>query len=147
MERSQGNFPKGGEMQAVVCHAPEDYRLESVPIPVPAAGEMVLQVQSVGICASDLKCYMGAPMFWDRPGKPGFCQAPIIPGHEFSGRVVAIGEGTDVGSKFQLDDLVVSEQIVPCNVCRYCHRGQYWMCMKHDIFGFANLHLAPWLNM
>lgn len=132
----QTDFPLGDNMQAVVCHAPEDYRLETAPVPVPAPGEMVLEVASVGICASDLKCFMGAPMFWDQPGKPGYCQAPIIPGHEFAGRVVALGTGADRNGEFRLGDLVVSEQIVPCNACRYCLRGQYWMCMKHDIYGF-----------
>ena len=33
-------------------------------------------------------------------------------------------------------DRVVSEQIVPCWKCRYCLRGQYWMCLPHDIYGF-----------
>jgi threonine dehydrogenase-like Zn-dependent dehydrogenase len=33
-------------------------------------------------------------------------------------------------------DRVVSEQIVPCRQCRYCQRGQYWMCAPHDIYGF-----------
>lgn len=121
------------EMQAVVCHGPEDYRLESCAPPVPAADEVILQVGAVGICASDLKCYLGAPMFWGTDTAPGFCQAPIIPGHEFAGTVVALGDRVQ---DLQLGDHVVSEQIVPCEACRYCRRGQYWMCMQHDIYGF-----------
>ena len=46
-------------MPAIVCHGPEDYRLEEWSVPQPGAGEVVIRVQSVGICASDLKCYQG----------------------------------------------------------------------------------------
>ena len=58
-------------MPAIVCHGPEDYRLEEWHVPRPAAGEIVIKVQSVGICASDLKCYQGAPLFLGRrqPGR------------------------------------------------------------------------------
>ena len=54
---SELNLPK--TMAAVVCHGPEDYRLEEAPVPMPGPGEVLLRVSSVGICASDLKCYLG----------------------------------------------------------------------------------------
>lgn len=120
-------------MKAVVCHGPKDYRLEEVPTPVPGPGEVVIRVEAVGICASDIKCYMGAPLFWGDEHREGYCQAPIIPGHEFAGRVVAVGEGVE---DMPIGALVTSEQIVPCGQCRYCRRGQYWMCQVHDIYGF-----------
>ncbi len=123
-------------MPAIVCHAPQDYRLEECPVPQPQDGEIILEVGAVGICASDLKCYLGAPMFWGTEDTDGYCQAPIIPGHEFAGTVVAMGEAIAADSALRLGDKVVSEQIVPCQHCRFCRRGQYWMCMKHDIYGF-----------
>lgn len=123
-------------MQAVICHGPGDYRLEEYPVPTPGVGEVVIRVQSVGICASDLKCYLGAPVFWGDQHRQGYCQAPIIPGHEFVGEVVGLGEMAGEQYGLQLGDLAVSEQIVPCGKCRYCQRGQYWMCMVHDIYGF-----------
>ncbi len=112
-------------MQAVVCHGPRDYRLEEQPVPLPAAGEVVVRVKSVGICASDLKCYMGAPLFWGDSQRQGYCQPPVIPGHEFVGEVVALGEGAGEKYGLALGDLAISEQIVPCWNCRYCLRGQY----------------------
>ena len=60
----------------------------------------------------------------------------MIPGHEFIGHIVAIGENVD--GDFELGDRVISEQIVPCEKCRFCKRGQYWMCQKHDLYGFQN---------
>jgi threonine dehydrogenase-like Zn-dependent dehydrogenase len=123
-------------MQAVVCHGPEDYRLEERPVPRPGPGEVLLKVISAGICASDLKCYLGAPLFWGDGQRPGYCQPPVIPGHEFVGRVAALGEGA--GAKYGLaeGDLAVSEQIVPCWECRFCKRGQYWMCPNGSVYGF-----------
>ena len=41
-------------MQAVICHGPENYQLEEVPVPKPASGEALVQVEATGICASDL---------------------------------------------------------------------------------------------
>ena len=131
---TNSSLPK--EMTAVVCHAPLDYRLEVLPVPAVKEDEVLLQVDAVGICASDLKCYLGAPMFWGTAEKPGYCQAPIVPGHEFTGTVVQMGFEAQKTQPFGIGDRVVSEQIVPCRKCRYCRRGQYWMCQVHDIYGF-----------
>jgi threonine dehydrogenase-like Zn-dependent dehydrogenase len=140
-------------MRAVLCYGPEDYRLEEAPVPEAGPGEVLVRVLGVGICASDIKCFTGAPLFWGDEHRQGYCQPPIIPGHEFVGRVVALGEGTSpmpaprvpgaagigLGGKYglQIGDLAISEQIVPCWECRFCRRGQYWMCdRKHDVYGF-----------
>ena len=105
-------------------------------VPTPGPGEVVIRVGSVGICASDLKCYLGAPLFWGDKHRNGYCQPPVIPGHEFVGDVVALGEGAGEKYGLAIGDRAVSEQIVPCWKCRYCQRGQYWMCQVHDIYGF-----------
>ena len=75
-------------------------------------------------------------MYWGDGPVPVNVDLMVIPGHEFVGRIVAIDDlgmqrwGVDVG------DRVVSEQIVPCWQCRFCRRGQYWMCAPHLIYGF-----------
>ena len=50
---------------------------------------------------------------------------PVIPGHEFSGRVTELGEGAKNHHKVDVGDLVVSEQIISCDKCRFCNQGQY----------------------
>ena len=80
-------------MQAVVCHGPYDYRVEEVARPRPGPGEVLVKVGAAGICASDMKCYTGGALFWGENGKGGYCEAPVIAGHEFAGTVVALGEG------------------------------------------------------
>jgi erythritol/L-threitol dehydrogenase len=129
------SLPKN--MQAVVCYGPEDYRLEEKPVPQVGKGEVLVRVLGVGVCASDIKCFTGAPLFWGDADREGYCQPPVIPGHEFVGRVVDLGEGAVEKYGLQVGDLAVSEQIVPCWECRFCKRGQYWMCdRKHDVYGF-----------
>ncbi|HET7474690.1 MAG TPA: alcohol dehydrogenase catalytic domain-containing protein [Dermatophilaceae bacterium] len=123
-------------MRAVVNHGPEDYRLEEVPVPVPGPGEALVKVEAVGICASDLKCYHGAPKFWGDATRPAWAETDVIPGHEFVGRIVQVDDETAQRWDVAVEDRVTSEQIVPCWACRYCRRGQYWMCAPHDIYGF-----------
>jgi threonine dehydrogenase-like Zn-dependent dehydrogenase len=124
-------------MPAIVCWGAEDYRFQEWDVPQPGPEEVLIRVKSVGICASDLKCYQGAPLFWGDKQRVGYAQPPVIPGHEFVGEVVALGEGAAEKYDLALGDLAVSEQIVPCWKCRYCMRGQYWMCQdKHDVYGF-----------
>lgn len=123
-------------MRAVVCHAPEDYRLEEKDVPTAGPGEVLVKVEAAGICASDVKCYTGAPMLWGDSHREGYCQAPVTAGHEFIGTVVALGEGAGEAYGLALGDRAISEQIVPCWQCRYCRRGLYHLCAVHDIYGF-----------
>jgi erythritol/L-threitol dehydrogenase len=123
-------------MQAVVCHGPYDYRVEEVVRPVPGLGEVLVKVGAAGICASDMKCYTGGELFWGSHGTGGYCEAPVIAGHEFAGTVAAFGPGASERHHVELGDHVVAEQIVPCGQCRFCKNGKYHMCVPHVIFGF-----------
>ena len=123
-------------MQAVVVHGPEDYRLEQVDVPVRGPGEILVRVEAVGICASDLKCYHGAAKFWGDEDRPAWAETQVIPGHEFVGLVEEIDDEARARTGVEVGDRVTSEQIVPCWECRYCLRGQYHMCAPHDIYGF-----------
>ena len=131
-------------MRAVVCHAPEDYRLEEKAVPEAGPDEVVIRVDAAGICASDVKCFTGAPMLWGDSHREGYCQAPVTAGHEFIGTVVALGEGAGETHGFALGDQAISEQIVPCWQCRYCRRGQYHLCAVHDIYGFRRRTPGGW---
>lgn len=123
-----------GTMQAVINHGPHDYRLEDVPRPEAGPGEVVIRVEAAGICGSDGKCHAGGEMFWGGP-EP-WVKAPVIPGHEFYGTVAELGPGAGERHGVEPGDRVIAEQIYPCDRCRYCQRGQYWMCQVHDIYGF-----------
>jgi len=124
------------QMKAVVCHGPMDYQLEDIAIPKAGPGEALVRVEAVGICASDLKCYHGAAKFWGDASRPAWAETEVVPGHEFVGEIVEIDEVAEKRWGVKKGDRVVAEQIVPCGECRYCLRGQYWMCAPHGMFGF-----------
>lgn len=128
------NLPK--TMKAIVAYAPGDYRLEQVETPHAGEGEMILKVEACGICAGDVKALHGAASFWGLEGQPKYIKEPMIPGHEFVGKVVEIGP--NVEGDWKIGDRICPEQIVPCGKCMFCKSGRYWMCEKHDLFGFQN---------
>lgn len=134
---SQAQLPS--TMRAVVCHGVRDYRLEEAPVPAPGPGEVLVRVHDCGICASDIKCYTGAPLFWGDADRPPYVDGPVIPGHEFTGEVAALGEGAAERHGVGLGDRVVAEQVVPCGRCRYCRTGLYWLCVEAHIFGFKKV--------
>src|SRR6476659_6550325 len=98
-------------MQAVVCHGPEDYRLEERPVPEPGPGEALVRVEAVGICASDLKCYHGAAKFWGDENRGPYVEAGVTPGHEFVGRVEQLDDAAAERWGIAVGDRVTSEQI------------------------------------
>jgi 2-desacetyl-2-hydroxyethyl bacteriochlorophyllide A dehydrogenase len=125
---------RNDRMTAVVCHGPKDYRVEEIARPVAGPREIIIRIGACGICASDCKCWSGAKMFWD--GDKPWVKAPVVPGHEFFGTVEELGEGAAEHFGVAPGDKVIAEQIVPCERCRYCRSGKYWMCEVHNIFGF-----------
>ena len=79
-------------MRAAVMYSPGDIRLEDVPKPVAASGEVLLRVSAVGVCGSDIP----------RMLTKGAHRMPIICGHEFSGHIAEVGDGVDGFSKGEL---------------------------------------------
>jgi threonine dehydrogenase-like Zn-dependent dehydrogenase len=96
---------------------------------------VLVRVRATGVCASDIKTYHGHRV-WGSEGIAPYIETPVVPGHEFVGEVVELGTGAGEKYGLQVGDLAVSEQIVPCWQCRFCRSGQYWMCARHDIYGF-----------
>ncbi|MGB3483489.1 MAG: zinc-binding dehydrogenase [Mycobacterium sp.] len=122
-------------MQAVVIHGPEDYRLESKPIPTLGDNEILMKVEAVGICASDYKCFTGAPKYWGDGNRAPLVQLGITPGHEFVGVVADSGPGGLEHHGVELGQRITAEQIVPRGNDRFIKRGQYWMAEDTTIFG------------
>lgn len=123
-------------MKALVVHGQSDYRLEEVSVPVPGEEDILLKVEVCGICAGDVKASHPVARFWGGDGMPGYCEPPFTPGHEFIGKIVAMGNR--VSGDFKIGDRLATEQIVPCGECRYCKEGSYWLCNPHNVYGFKN---------
>jgi len=128
------NIPE--TMKALVAYGNGDYRLEmNYPTPECGPDDIIIKTEACGICAGDLKCQHGAAMFWGDETQPSWVKPPFIPGHEFLGTVMEIGENV---TEHKIGDRVTADQIVPCGECRFCKDGHYWMCQPHNIFGFQN---------
>jgi len=119
--------------QGVVIHGQEDFRYQDVELPEPGEEEVLVEIESCGICAADPKIYYGTAYF----ARVAYSYAPIVAGHEFMGRVLQLGPGA--GDKFGLaiGDRAIPENIVPCGQCYYCRRGRYNLCEPHAIFGIV----------
>jgi L-iditol 2-dehydrogenase len=105
-------------MRAAILHGREDVRIEQVPIPKAAPGELVVQVGAALTCGTDLKVF-----------RRGYHARMIVPpalfGHEQAGTVVEAGEGV---SDFAPGDHVVALNSAPCGECYFCLRGQENLC-------------------
>lgn len=102
----------------MVLYGKEDLRLEELPIPEPAAGEMIVRVGAALTCGTDLKVY--------RRGYHAMMLQPPIPfGHELAGWVHAVGEGV---TKFKVGDRVVALNSAPCDACYFCRHNQQNLC-------------------
>lgn len=121
-------------MKALVAYGKDDYRFESAyPTPTCGPDDILIKTEGCGVCAGDLKCQHGAAAFWGDETAPMWVRPPFIPGHEFLGHIVQIGENV---KGFAVGDRVIADQIVPCGECKFCKSGRYWMCQPHYTFGF-----------
>jgi L-iditol 2-dehydrogenase len=104
---------------ALVLHKIDDLRLEPVPVNEPKDGEVLIEMQSVGICGSDVH-------YWKRGCIGDFIvRAPMILGHESSGKVIKVGPNV---KNLQEGDRVTIEPGVPCRRCDFCKGGRYNLC-------------------
>ncbi|NEO39308.1 MAG: alcohol dehydrogenase catalytic domain-containing protein [Moorea sp. SIOASIH] len=105
-------------MLAALLYGQENLRLEEVPFPTAAAGEIVIKVGTATTCGTDLK-------IWLRGGHPKMPQPPILFGHEAVGEIVSLGEGV---TGWKIGDRVVANNSAPCMNCFFCHRREYSLC-------------------
>lgn len=121
-------------MKALVAYGKNEYRYEpEYPVPQCGPDDIIIKTEACGICAGDLKCMHGAERFWGNEKEPAFVRPPFIPGHEFLGRIVEIGENV---TEYAVGERITADQIVPCGKCKFCKTGRYWVCQPHDVFGF-----------
>ncbi len=122
-------------MKAAVWHGRRDVRIESVrDPPSPPPGQLQVEVAWCGICGTDLHEYTAGPLYIpvSRPHPVTGVQAPVIIGHEMSGRVVAVGEGVD---SFAIGDRVAGCPIIGCGKCRWCTNGSMAQCDQVAFMG------------
>lgn len=109
-------------MRALVKAKPEKgIWMQERPVPVPGHNDVLIKVIKSSICGTDLHIYK-----WDEWAQQTI-PVPMIIGHEYVGRVAAIG--SEVKS-VQIGDRVTSEGHIACGHCRNCRRGRQHICEK-----------------
>lgn len=117
-------------MKALVYEGPSTMQIREVAKPIPGPDEVLIRVERVGICGSELSGYLGHNSL----RKP-----PLIMGHEFSGIVEEVGNGGDEhgtrAARFRRGDRVTANPLVSCGRCRACTTGAAQLCPERQLIG------------
>ena len=145
-------------MNAYVLHGINQLAYEQTDKPIPGPGEVLLQIKATGICGSDIP----------RIYKTGAHTHPLIPGHEFAGIVVEVGEQAEAiyrehlpvckGTSSAASEHLTGKRIgvfplIPCGCCSQCREGRYELCRNYSYLGsrrnggFAEYAVVPAANL
>ncbi|NIK78698.1 2-desacetyl-2-hydroxyethyl bacteriochlorophyllide A dehydrogenase [Paenibacillus castaneae] len=113
----------GKRMKALVYEGPKLMNIRELSIPDVRSDEVLIRVERVGICGSELSGYLGHNSL----RKP-----PLVMGHEFSGIIASTG--SDV-RRFKSDDRVTVNPLLSCGQCRYCTTGSAQLCAERSLLG------------
>lgn len=123
-------------MQAAQVQAPGKAHVVEVATPLPGPEDVLIKVRVAGICGTDLHIYHGQYE----------AAYPIIPGHEFSGVVAAVGSQV---LRFRPGDRVTADPNIPCGRCPFCQRNEPNQCQSLAAVGvtrdggFAHYVVVP----
>lgn len=109
-------------MKSLQIETPNHAHLIDCPIPTPKTDEVLIRVKASGICGTDVHILRGEYIG----------QYPMIPGHEFSGVVEAVGAGV---TRYQVGDRVAVEPNIACNNCYNCLHNRQNFCLNWQAVG------------
>jgi L-iditol 2-dehydrogenase len=110
-------------MLQAVLQTPEKVIFREIERPVPGPGQVLIKVERIGICGSDIHAYYG---------KHPYIKCPIVQGHEFSGLIAEVGERVE--GLAPGDNVTVMPQLV-CGQCYPCKHGNYHICNELKVIG------------
>lgn len=109
-------------MKALQYFGKQDLRFGDLPEPHVRDSEVLMKVKKVGICGTDLHIYNGG----------AHVQAPLVLGHEFVGDILKVGSSV---TNVKVGDRAVSEHVIGCGQCTYCHEGKRNLCKNPSVIG------------
>src|SRR5947209_17264968 len=119
-------LPVPKQMKAWVLGGPDELFLRDKPTPVPGRAEVLVRIDAVAICATDLEViHMGSPAHI-QGGLP--FNKNFTPGHEYMGTVAALGPDVD---EFAIGERVTVEIHAGCGQCKRCRQGMYTSCLNY----------------
>jgi L-iditol 2-dehydrogenase len=115
-------------MKAWVLDGPEQLRLVEKPVPEPGPAEVLVRIDAVAICGTDVEILTKGLPAWIRGGLP--FNKNFTPGHEYMGRVAKVGAGVD---EYGIGDRVAVEIHAGCGRCERCRMGMYTSCLNYGL--------------
>ena len=122
------NYSLPKEMKAWVLKSPNELELKTKAIPIPGYSEVLVKIDAVAICATDLDVISYGPPALIEGEKP--FNKEFTPGHEYMGTVVKLGPSVD---EFQIGDRVTVEIHSGCGQCKRCRMGMYTSCHNYGL--------------
>src|SRR5512139_3384334 len=126
VQKRDGSIP--ATMKAWVLDDPEKLRLVEKPVPEPGPAEVLVRVDAVSICGTDVEIITKGLPAWIRGGLP--FNKNFTPGHEYMGTVVKLGVGVD---EYAVGDRVAVEIHAGCGRCERCRMGMYTSCLNYGL--------------
>ena len=114
------------QMQAWVLGDPDKLILREKPTPVPLRAEVLVRIDAVAICATDLEIIHSGSPASIQGGLP--FNKNFTPGHEYMGTVAALGPAVD---EFRIGERVSVEIHAGCGQCKRCRQGMYTSCLNY----------------
>ena len=128
------NYPIPKMMKAWVLGDPDQLTLVDKPIEMPNKAEVLVRIDAVAICATDLDVISKGPPAMIQGGLP--FNKNFTPGHEYMGTIVALGPSVD---EFDIGDRVTVEIHSGCGQCKRCRMGMYTSCHNYGLnYGEVN---------
>lgn len=132
--KTASNMPIPERMRAWVLGNPGELHFTEKPTPVPGRAEVLVRIDAVAICATDLDVIASGPPAMIEGGLP--FNKNWTPGHEYMGTVAALGPGVD---EFAIGDRITVEIHAGCGQCKRCRMGMYTSCLNYGLnYGDVN---------
>jgi L-iditol 2-dehydrogenase len=126
--KTSADFSIPATMKAWVLGDPDQLKLVNKPVPVPRRAEVLVRIDAVAICATDLEIiHYGSPALI-QGGMP--FNKNFTPGHEYMGTVAALGPGVD---EYSIGQRVTVEIHAGCGQCKRCREGMYTACHNYGL--------------
>lgn len=119
-----------------VMTAPGQIEFHEIPVPEITPEQVLIKIQKIGVCGSDIHVYHG---------KHPFTKYPVTQGHEVSGEIVGIGsavKGGSNGEPLSVGQKVTIQPQVVCGKCHPCRHGKYNLCEELKVMGFQTTGVA-----
>ncbi len=126
--KTSKKFPIPNTMKAWVLGNPNELKLIDKDVPLPNKSEVLIRIDAVAICATDLDVISHGPPAMIEGGLP--FNKNFTPGHEYMGTIVALGPSVD---EFQIGDRVTVEIHSGCGQCKRCRMGMYTSCHNYGL--------------